>query len=268
MRRGYADTATGQLHYRERPGDGPAIVFLHQTPSSSLMWERVMAAYPAGRRLLALDTPGFGLSDRPDALPEDGITHYARAILEALDDLGADRFDVVGIHTGAVIATEIGARAPDRVGRLVLIGMLVITPEEGGERMDDAHGRSWEPDRRGDYLRKQLVPAMAARVTTDDADHFHDELMSVMQAGPEWWWGYNGVFSYDARARLPLVSSPTLVAVADGDEPAMFGWSELAAQLAQDGEYRVLPDMTNEMAFEAPDRVVELVDGFVGSGAS
>jgi pimeloyl-ACP methyl ester carboxylesterase len=265
MRRGYVDTPAGQVHYRERPGDVPAIAFLHQTPSSSLMWDRVMACYPAGRRLLAFDTPGFGLSDPPGERPDNGIAHYAHSIIGALDGLGIERFDIAGVHTGAVIGAEIGAQVPGRIGRIVLLGMVVVTPEEGRGRLDEII--PWQRDTRGDYLCERLVPAMRVRVTTDDPGHFADELLAVMQAGPNWWWAYDGVFSYDARARLPLVTSPTLVAVGDADEPAMFGWCKLAAELAPDAEYRVLPGLGVEMTFDAPERVVEVVDGFLGPGA-
>lgn len=42
MRKGHADSSGGQIHFRHIPRDGIATVFLHQTTSSGLMWERVM----------------------------------------------------------------------------------------------------------------------------------------------------------------------------------------------------------------------------------
>jgi pimeloyl-ACP methyl ester carboxylesterase len=262
--RHYVQTAEGRMHYRERPGDGPPILFLHQTPSSSVMWERAMLAYPPGRRLLAPDTAGFGGSDAPPPLP--GIADYARRALQFLDALGVDRFDLVGFHTGAVIGTEVAAQAPQRVGRLVLIGLVVVTPQEGAGRLDDIH--RWELDRRGTYLDDRLIPHMRDRVTADDPGHFRDELVATIQAGPDWWWAYDAVFTYDARARLPLVTAPMLLAVGDGDEPSMFPWSQAAAQLAPAAEYRVLEGLGVEMCFEAPQAVVEVVDGFLGDGTS
>jgi pimeloyl-ACP methyl ester carboxylesterase len=263
VQRGYVSTAEGRVHYRERPGDGPPILFLHQTPSSSGMWERAMLAYPPGRRLLAPDTAGFGGSDAPPPLP--GIVDYARRALGFLDALGIDRVDLVGFHTGAVIGTEIAAQAPQRVGRAVLIGLVVVTPDEGAGRLDEIH--RWEPDPAGTYLTDRLIPHMDRRVTTADPGHFHQELIAQLQAGPDWWWAYNAVFTYDARARLPLVTAPILLAVGDGDEPAMFPWSQEAQQLAPAAEYRVLQGLGVEMCFEAPQAVVEVVDGFLGAGA-
>jgi pimeloyl-ACP methyl ester carboxylesterase len=267
MRRGYVDTAAGQVHFRERVGSSEAapVVFLHQTPSSSAMWQRVLERYPGDRRLVALDTPGFGLSDAPAACPPDGIAFYARTLLEAIDGLGIEGFDLVGFHTGAVIGAEIAAQAGDRVGSLVLLGMVVVTPQEGRAKLDTV-GR-WQRDARGDYLVGAQIPKMRERVTTDDAEHFTSELIDVMRAGPDWWWGYQAVFTYDAAARLPLVTAPTLVAVGDGDEEAMFGWCQKAAELLPQADYELLPGLGVEMCFEAPDRVVAVVDGFVAVAA-
>jgi len=41
IRKGYVDTSGGQCHYRYIEGQGTPIVFLHQTPSSSLMFEKL-----------------------------------------------------------------------------------------------------------------------------------------------------------------------------------------------------------------------------------
>lgn len=260
--RGFVQTPGGQLHFRERPGTGTPVLLLHQTPSSSVMWERLMAAYPPGRRLLAVDTPGFGASQAPSALPAEGIAYYAGRVVEFLDALGVETVDVVGFHTGAVIATELGAAAPDRVGRIVFIGNVASTLDEGRDRLD--HITRWNTDATGEYVAATLLPHMRQRVTGDDPGHFATELMATMQAGPDWWWAYDAVFTYDARARLPLISAPSLFAVGDDEEEQMLRWSELSAELAQDAEYRVLEGLGVEMAFEAPGRMLAVIESHLG----
>lgn len=264
--RRYADTPGGQVHVRERPGDGPPVLFLHQTPSSSVMWERVMEAYPAGRRLIAIDTPGFGGSDGPAVLPEPGIPWYAARVVEVLDALGLGTVDVVGFHTGAVIATELAASAPARVGRLVLIGMVVTTPEEGRVRLGQAV--RWEYDSRGGYVEERLLPHMRSRVVRDDPEHFVRELVSTIQAGPDWWWAYHAVFTYDARERLPLVSAPTLLAVGAEEEEAAHEWARLGARIAPAGEYLRLEGLGVEMCFEEPGRTAAVVADFLAVTAA
>ena len=113
IRCGYVDTRDGQLHYREAAGTAPAIVFLHQTASSSSSFQRVMQRLRLPNRLVALDTPGFGSSFAPRGWPK--MADYARWTIEALDALGVKRFHVFGQHTGANLAGELALRHPARV---------------------------------------------------------------------------------------------------------------------------------------------------------
>ena len=63
--RGYLELPWGQVHYR-RAGDpsAPPLVLLHQSPLSSATFEPALAALAArGVYAVAVDTPGFGMSD-------------------------------------------------------------------------------------------------------------------------------------------------------------------------------------------------------------
>jgi pimeloyl-ACP methyl ester carboxylesterase len=263
--RRYADTPDGQLHYRERPGDGFPVLMLHQTASSSIMWERVMACYPPGRRLIAVDTPGFGASDGPTALPADGLAYYARRMVGFLDALGLDQVDVAAHHTGAMIALELAIAAPERIRRQALIGTVLVTPDEGRDWMEN-HVERWAPDSRGDFVTEVLLPRMHISVTTDDPEHMLLELTAYLQAGPDWWWAYDAVFGYDGRARLPLVTTPSLVAVGAEEAPIMREWTKATADLIPGAEYRELEGLGVEMTFQDPQPTMEAIHGYLGPG--
>ena len=122
-RKGYADGPFGQIHYQEA-GSGAALLLLHQSPSSSEMFE---AAYQPlaerGIRAIGVDTPGFGQSHVPDEQP--WIPDYANAIRSVIDHLELERTAVLGHHTGASIAAELAVMEPERVTRVVLNGAPV-----------------------------------------------------------------------------------------------------------------------------------------------
>jgi len=263
--RRYLETDAGQLHYRERPGDGPAVVLLHQTPSSSVMYEGVMAVYPPGARLIALDTPGFGMSDGPAELPADGMAYYARRVLDLLDGLGLERVDLVGHHTGAVVASEVAASAPDRVRRLVILGTVVVTPEEGADYLEHKVDR-WVPDGTGAFIADSLVPRLHECVTTGDAEQTLVEFAAHLQAGPDWWWAYEAVFRYDGRARLPLITAPTLCAVGGDEAQIMRTWTAAADELVPDSRYLELEGLGVEMTFQDARRTTDAIVGFLTAG--
>ena len=210
MRKGYADSVYGQVHYREL-GEGPAVLLLHQTASSGAMWERFQPLLAQrGFRTLAVDTPGFGLSDRPPEQP--GIAGYARSLIGFLDSLGIEKAHVVGCRTGSSIAVDAVARAPERFDRVVLLTMLAV--------VDDAERQSWRDrnlgapyglDGKGEFLDSRVKPWVQYFAAEDDGDAYLRELVATLQAGPLYGYGYFSVAEHDPWPLFPTITHPALV---------------------------------------------------------
>lgn len=79
IQRAYVDQGDRQLHLRTA-GEGRALLLVHQNAHSSTMWEARMPEVAAnGRRAIALDLPGHGLSDPFPAPPS--LRGYANCAL-------------------------------------------------------------------------------------------------------------------------------------------------------------------------------------------
>ena len=92
IRRRDADSRFGELHYRIAKGGAQAtglpLLCLPQTPSNAAEWLTVVGPLAAGRTVIAVDTPGYGMSDSP---PEPAsIEDFA----EIMEKLIADLADV------------------------------------------------------------------------------------------------------------------------------------------------------------------------------
>ncbi|HEX7873083.1 MAG TPA: alpha/beta fold hydrolase [Sphingobium sp.] len=218
VRRGYADGLHGQVHYRlGQPGksDRPTLVLLHQNPSSSLEYAHLIADMGRDRRVIALDTPGYGMSDRPSApLGMAGYAASLAAALETLVDEGDGPVDLYGFHTGTLLAIELALAHPQRVRRLILSGIPMHTAEERAKRLSDAVGMA-KVDESGDvmldlarrlwdYVVGQRDPGM----TLDDAAEMWIEKLKPLDRTA---WAYEGVWSYNYEGRLPLLTHPVLV---------------------------------------------------------
>ncbi|GIW09463.1 MAG: epoxide hydrolase [Dehalococcoidia bacterium] len=118
MRRGFVDTPDGQVHYVTE-GSGEPVVLLHPSPHSWNFFWHTIPVLAERFRVIAMDTMGYGDSDRPNP-PYTEMIQYARSVTWLLDGLGLERAHLVGHLTGAEIATEVAAAFPERVGRLVL----------------------------------------------------------------------------------------------------------------------------------------------------
>lgn len=115
----------GLASVRWGDANGPTVVLLHGMLGSAAYWRRV-AEYLPGHDVVALDLLGFGGSPRPSGSAYDYASH-GDAVVALLDTLGLQGPVVlVGHSMGALIALRLAAERPDRVRRLVLIGMPVF----------------------------------------------------------------------------------------------------------------------------------------------
>lgn len=109
------------IEYREAgPADGPALLMLHGTGSSSAGYRAQLAGLSDRFRVIAWNAPGYG-SSTPMASPDPSADDYAAVTAEMLDALGIARVAVlVGSSWGSVIALNLTVLQPARVGTLVL----------------------------------------------------------------------------------------------------------------------------------------------------
>jgi pimeloyl-ACP methyl ester carboxylesterase len=104
----------GPLHV-EHEGAGPAVVLIHAGVADSRMWDPQWAAWQTRFALTRLDLRGFGRSG-----PPLGAFSHARDVLAVLDAAGIERALLVGASFGGLVALDLAASHPERVGGLVL----------------------------------------------------------------------------------------------------------------------------------------------------
>jgi 2-hydroxy-6-oxonona-2,4-dienedioate hydrolase len=102
-------------------GSGPALVLLHGVSLSAAIWAPLFTAL-SGRRLLAVDLPGHGLSDPVSYRRGEVREHACRLIDDILDALGLDQVPVVGHSLGGMFALWHVATGAERISGLVAIG--------------------------------------------------------------------------------------------------------------------------------------------------
>lgn len=105
------------------------MLLIHGLGDESDTWRHVVAPLSADRRVIALDLPGFGRSDKPDRAYT--VPFFQDTVIELLDVLAVPRAILIGHSLGAVIAHHVALNHPDRVERLVLIsGALAARSQE------------------------------------------------------------------------------------------------------------------------------------------
>jgi pimeloyl-ACP methyl ester carboxylesterase len=102
-------------------GSGPPLVLLHGVSLSAAVWAPLFTEL-SGRRVLAIDLPGHGLSD-PDSYRTGQVRHRARELIDDIfDALGLDEASVIGHSLGGMLALWYAAAGAQRISRLIAIG--------------------------------------------------------------------------------------------------------------------------------------------------
>jgi pimeloyl-ACP methyl ester carboxylesterase len=86
----------------------PPLLVLHGFPSSSFDFHRVVDGLAAHRRVLLVDMPGYGLSDKPDIAYT--MARQADIAMAFLDRLGVDRLGLLTHDVGDTVGGELLAR--------------------------------------------------------------------------------------------------------------------------------------------------------------
>jgi pimeloyl-ACP methyl ester carboxylesterase len=130
----------GRLSYYVA-GSGAPLLLAHSVNAAASAYEMrpLFEHFSAGRRVYALDLPGFGFSDRS---PRDYVPRlYADAILDMLDEIARDcgpaPLDAAALSLGSEFLARAAAERPDRFRSLALI---TPTGLRRGERLDGPTG--------------------------------------------------------------------------------------------------------------------------------
>ncbi|MGV1047240.1 MAG: alpha/beta fold hydrolase [Solirubrobacterales bacterium] len=204
--RGFASTPLGQIHYAEAGEGDPPVLFLHETPRSWDQFRDVLPVVGRSRRALAMDTVGFGdsCSPRDDAAT---IEAYAEGVLLFLDSLGLDQVDLVGHHTGGVIAVEVAAAAPDRISTLVLCSTS-LTDEEYRKANEVTGVDEAEQSDDGTHLTSlwsQRHPHYPPEGKADLLDRF---IVDAVKSGDHALAGHEACAIYEMESRLDEITAP------------------------------------------------------------
>jgi pimeloyl-ACP methyl ester carboxylesterase len=112
-----------RLAYREL-GDGPPVLLLHGWPTSSFLWRAVMVPIARANRIVALDLPGFGASEKPVGI-RYSFDFFGRALDLFLAHLGIGSFGLAVHDLGGPVGLHWTLDHPGRVTKLALLNTLV-----------------------------------------------------------------------------------------------------------------------------------------------
>ncbi len=222
-------------------GEGPPVVLVHGLAGNWQNWLENIPRLAAERRVLALDLPGFGASEKP----ADGVSlpGYGRAVDGLCERLELGEVALVGNSMGGFVTAETAIQFPGRVERLVLVSAAGITSSNLRREPVMAWGRAaMMAGSRGAAEKRMAVQRPRLRQLVFSTIIRHPSLIgaemlwemsqgagrSVFRAALE------AILDYDFRDRLRDIRCPTLV---------VWGEEDMLVPVNDAGEYeRQIPE--------------------------
>lgn len=212
----YVATPLGRVHYHET-GAGDPLVLLHGGRMDSSFWMRLAPLLGSEVRALAPDMAPAGLSE-PQPEEPASLTAWGDAVVAFLDALGIERAALAGFHIGASVAVDVAARYPERVERLIPVGLFAVETEK--ERLasyerNTGHAPEFDDAAVSDPV--WVVREFQETTDPDDPEWYSAHLAARLRLGGRAWWAYRAIFGFDVAGAMRKVACPTLLLYLTGD---------------------------------------------------
>jgi len=181
----YIDVNGLKMSYIEEGVGGDTVVLVHGVGGSLNNWDYNIEAFAAKHRVIAVDLPGHGNSERPN-IPYSVKLHmdYLYQFLKAKN---INKATLVGHTMGGQIAVMLALKHPEMVERLVLIA-------PSGADVYLTSGLNWIGSRQ--YVRRSVT--LASRVTSTHYNNYEKIVWTYMERDGKH--GYATALVYDANS--------------------------------------------------------------------
>jgi 3-oxoadipate enol-lactonase len=242
----------------QRGETGSPVVLLHAICLDWRMWEPVMDALSASRRVFAYDLRGHGSAAGAPAAST--VADLATDLVGVLDALGLERAHVAGLSFGGAIAQAAAISHPARFESLALL----------------ATGDQPAPEAFEDRARAAETEGMAALMPSTLLRWFTPEALAangwgvryarehILRADPaDWAASWRAFKTLDVQGKLSAFEAPALVVSGQADVSATPELMRGIAERIPGSRYDELPNAPHMLSLECPDLVAGVLADFI-----
>ncbi len=205
----YVDGPFGQLHLRVWGDAGPLLLCLSPSPYSGVAYATLAPLLAKRFRVVAMDYPGYGLSDALPAAPT--IDDYATAALTVADALSPDSpITLLGFHTGTLVAVQAAVMQPARVASCVLVDVPFFAPALRADLLEKM-GRPRPLTPQLEMLADDWAFSVAKRLEHVPLARGYALFVDQISTGADGNAAFHAAFSYPCEERFARLTVPAFV---------------------------------------------------------
>ncbi len=262
-----------RFHYRDWAGptpDAPVLVLLHGYTGHARSWDSFAAAMSARYRVLALDQRGHG--ETQWAAPEDyGTAEMVDDLQAFVSALALDRFALLGLSMGGIVAFDYAGRRPAALATLVIVDIAPEIDPLGLSRIHDNVARTDTFD----SVDEAFARARADNPIPPEAEQRHRVVHSLMRTA-------DGRFTYrydralrdpdNPRQGIPAeegwrlvanIAVPTLLVRGELSDILSRSIAERMVSTIADCRLIEIPGSGHSVPLDKPAEFLRAVDGFL-----
>jgi pimeloyl-ACP methyl ester carboxylesterase len=227
---------------------------LHPAPFSGLAFSNIMPHLAKGRRVFAPDLPGYGGSDSLKEAPS--IAAYAKAVGAII----ADRpIDLLGFHSGCLVAAEIAVQHSNIVRKTVLIDVPYFTGDAQAEMLAGSSGPQ-EITTDLECLAPIWERGITRRISSQPLNRCFEMFVENLRAGAQMNDAFAAAFSYSCEARFGDLKNPVMIMAS---QSMMLEPSRTAATVIRHAKLLERLDITRAVLDEAAEITAQEICNFL-----
>lgn len=245
-----------QLYYERHGEAGEPLVFVHGYTGDISDWRYQIPEFLRTHRVLVLDNRGHGRSEAPGdraAYTVEAMAHDVEALVE---EVGFDRYHLVGHSMGGAVAQETALRAP---GRLLSLTLHDTSHRFGGgaraelmqrwleyrHRVAEEQGMAAVAELPSPVAPPPHMPAERQQETKRRLAAMSVDAFLGAWAGLDAWAG--------TTDRVAEIRLPTLVVYGDLDAAPLVAASQFLAATIPGAVIEMIPETGHSPQFERPE---------------
>lgn len=237
-----------RVHYDNYGKGSEALVFIHGWTCNATFWKATVPAFVGQTRVIAVDLPGHGQSDKPENITYS-MDLFARAIDAVLQDAKVERATLVGHSMGAPVIRQFYRKYPQKTRALVVVdGSLkpMGTKESMKQFLDPFRGPGYK--QHAEQMVTYLTQAMKNEQT-------RNEVKAAMLSAPQHVMisAFEGMLDPDIWREQDKINVPTLALMAVNPQWNS-DYEKYVRGLAPSIEYQLWPGVSHFLMQDEPDK--------------